>query len=90
MSTLVPAIVKVVLRGLAEPTLEVTLTPSVAFPVPLDGVTLAHAAALEAVQLQLAPFAVTAIVPLPPTEPYGLPLGEASTVTLHAMPLCAI
>ena len=58
--------------------------------MPLDGVTLAQVAALDALQLQLGPFAVTTIVPVPPTEANGLPLGEASTVTLQATPACEI
>jgi hypothetical protein len=88
--TLVPAIVKLVARELADPALEVAFTVRLALPVPLAGVTLAHAAALEAVHEQLDPFAVTVIVPLPPADPNGLPLAEASTVTLHAMPPCEI
>jgi hypothetical protein len=73
-------------RGEAEPALEVTVTVTVPLPVPEAGATLAHGALLEAVQEQFGPLAITVMGPAPPAEPKGLPLPEASTVTLQGIP----
>jgi hypothetical protein len=90
MPTLWPAMVRFVDRGVVEPALEVAVRLMAPLPVPDVGARVAHAAPLDAVHEQFGPLAVTLMVPAPPAEPNGLPLEEASTVMLHAMPASVI
>ena len=78
-----PATDRLAFREVVELLLEVTVTLMVALPVPKVGATEAQGTGLEAVQVQLAPLAVTARVPALPPLPKGLPELVASTVTLQ-------
>jgi hypothetical protein len=90
MPTLWPATVSEVERGVTDAVFELALRLIVALPVPEDGAMAAQLAALDAVHEQLGPLAVTVIDPLPPAGLNGLPEDDASRVTLHAIPSCAI
>ena len=80
---LCPAIERVVEREVVETALDETSTPTLPLPVPEVFDKAAQEASLDAIQEQLDPFAVIDMDPAPPEEPYGLPLPEASTVTLQ-------
>jgi hypothetical protein len=81
-----PPTVRVVDRGVLEAAFDDTFTPMDPLPLPDPLLTVAHVDALEAVQEQLAAFAVMPIVPIPPAWPKGLPRAEVSTVTLQDSP----
>ena len=70
-------------RGDTEDAFELAVTPTVPLPVPEDGASVAQVAPLDAVQEQLLPLVVTAIRPVPPADPYGLPEPDASRLTLQ-------
>src|SRR5580765_146424 len=88
MPIVCPATVRFAARPVTDEPCEVTMTLSVALPVPDPGEIASHGAPLDAVHGQFAPFVVTTIGPLPPAEPYGVPRPEVSTVTLQASGSC--
>ena len=82
---LCPAIVRLVERDVADDALDVTVTLTLALPVPELGVTVAHVEALEVVHEQFDPLAMMPIDPEPPVDPKGLPSDAAFNVTLHGV-----